>query len=156
MSKDKQNKNFRIFLMSVFWALFVPAGMAEENATDNPYVIKEEKSNEAVSGNLVVRFFSDANLQAETRTQLRELRRGLEDALTLPVFQWRARRYADYTMTPNRWTFGRLIRAYFLSGAPIDTESEKFYEDCKKPEAVAVLKGRLSEVEQAIPHGAGE
>jgi hypothetical protein len=150
------HKNIRIFLMGVLWALLVPVGMAEGNAADDPPTVKEEKGNEAVSENLVVQFFSDADLQAETRTQLREIRRALDDALTLPVSQWRARRYADYTMTANRWTFGKLISAYFLSSAPIDPKSEKFYEDCKKPEAAAVLQGRLAEVEQAIPHGAGE
>lgn len=109
-----------------------------------------------VSENLVVRFFADAELQVETRQQLREIQRALNDALTLPVAELRARRYADYTMTADRWTFGMLISAYFLSEQPINPELDEFYADSKQPEAAEVLAHWLSEVTAAIPDGAGD
>jgi hypothetical protein len=117
--------------------------------------VEEEKAGTA-SMNLVVRYFSDADLQAETQQQLREIRQALNDAITLPVAELCVRRYANYMMTPDRWAFGKLIGSYFLSTAPIDPESKEFCEDSKKPEAATVLKRRLAEVDEAIPDGAGK
>ncbi|MDR3159620.1 MAG: hypothetical protein LBU11_11600 [Zoogloeaceae bacterium] len=94
--------------------------------------------------------------QAQTRRQLLEIRRALDDALTLPIAELRARRHADYMLTPNRWTFWELLAAYFISARLADAESETFYADSKKPEAKAALERRLAEVELAIPHGAGD
>ncbi len=139
----------RIFAVFVFGGLLFACAQAQTAPA------KGEKGN-AAPANLVVRYFSDADLQAETRQQLREIRRALNDALTLPVAELRKRRYADYTMAPDRWTFGKLVGSYFMSTQPVDPESKKFYEDSKKPEATEVLKRRLAEVEEAIPHGAGE
>jgi hypothetical protein len=144
-------QNLRIFIVFAFGGLLLACAQAQTV----PAAAKGEKRN-VTSENLVVRYFADADLQAETRQQLREIRRALEDALTLPIAELRIRRYADYTMTVDRWTFGKLIGSYFMSAQPMDTESENFYEDSKKPEAVATLKRRLTEVEEAIPHGAGE
>jgi hypothetical protein len=119
-------------------------------------VSQHEPLERATEQNLVVLYFMDADLQAETRAQLREVKRALDDMLTQPVSTLRANRYADYMMKPGQWTLGMLLNAYFMSVYPQETDSLKFYEDSKKPEAIIILKEKMMEVEKSIPNGAGE
>jgi hypothetical protein len=115
-----------------------------------------------VSYNVVQCFFSAADLQAETQSQLREIRRALTDALELPIEELRKPRYADYTMVPNQWTFDELISRYFLGVALIrgwghvDPDTNGFYPALKLPESIPVLKRRIEEVERAIPSSVGD
>ena len=104
------------------------------------------------SGNLFARYFADMDLQVETEDQMREIRRALNDALTLPLDEFRAQRYANYRMEPNSWTFGELLQAYF-AGVPlssVDVESDAFYEDTKKPAAIPVLKHLLNRIDWSL------
>jgi len=109
----------------------------------------------SASGNLLVRYFYDAELQVETQSQIQEIKRAFNDALELPLDTLRAQRYADYRMMPNRWTFGKILSAYFCCNGPeryVNSESEAFYADAKKPEAVPVLKRRLAWLDKSLPH----
>jgi uncharacterized membrane protein len=111
----------------------------------------------AASGNIVVSWFAGAELQTETRSQLREIRKALNDMLALPVPQLQARRYADYQMKPDQWTLDQLLNAYFLSASGGQQEIDsRFYKDIKKAQAQDILREKLREVEAAIPDGAGE
>ena len=108
----------------------------------------------AGSKNDAVRYLSDAELQYETKAQAREIRRALRDALKVPASKLRERRYANYQMEPNQWTFGALVQSYFISREDISAESDKFYEDVKKPDAKPILKHWLAKV--AKLSGAGD
>ena len=108
------------------------------------------------SENIVVLHFTNAELQVETKSQLREIKKALNDLITLPVPELRTQRYADYQMRPGQWSIGQLIDAYFLSTSSQETSSFEFYDDSKKEEAQKVLKQILHDVEDSIPYGAGE
>jgi hypothetical protein len=114
-------------------------------------------ANTSVSENVVASYFAGAELQAETKSQLREIKRALEDMLNLSIPDLQAQRYADYQMTPGQWSLGELLNAYFLSvdGSPQKTDA-RFFEDSKQAAAQRVLKQKLRDVEAAISHGAGE
>ncbi|MDR3323404.1 MAG: hypothetical protein LBS89_04275 [Zoogloeaceae bacterium] len=99
------------------------------------------------SENLVVQFFLDAELQVETREQLREVKKALRDLRSLPVGTLRARRYANYALEPDQWPLGALLKHYYLSANFTDTDSLRFYQDSKKPAAQILLKKKLAEVE---------
>jgi hypothetical protein len=109
------------------------------------------------SKNIVVSYFSGAELQAETKSQLREIKKALNDMLNLSIPELQARRYADYQMAPDQWSLGELLNAYFLSadGSPQETDA-RFYKESKQAEAQRILRQKLYDVEEAIPHGAGE
>lgn len=108
--------------------------------------------------NIAQCFFSDAYLQIETKTQMRELLRALNDALELPIEELQKPRYSEDATRPNRWTFDVMVSRYFFSGATIrgwgraGPSTEGFYPALKLPETVTVIKKWIQEVEDSIQH----
>jgi hypothetical protein len=112
--------------------------------------------------NVVQCLFLDAHLQIETKDQIRELRRAITDALELPTEELRKRRYANYYMEPDKWTFEEILYAYFGGWALVrgvghlSSPNVGFYPALEQPESVLLLKRRLKEVEAALPSGLGD
>jgi len=100
--------------------------------------------------------FDGADLMGESSRQFRELHRALKDALELPIEELQKPRYADFTGTPNQWTFGDIIDSHYPSGGLIrgwgraSTSTDGFYPSLKLPESVPILKQLLKEAEAAI------
>jgi hypothetical protein len=82
----------QIFLCGMFCFAACALAQVETVLPDTP---------SPASKNIVVSYFSGAELQAETRSQLHEIKKALNDMLNLPIPELQARRYADYQMTPN-------------------------------------------------------
>ena len=105
--------------------------------------------------NIAVCFFSAAYPQSGDAS-LDPLREALEDALTLPLEELRAKRYPNYRMESSQWTFVQVIGAYFSSGSRtkngdrVDAGSDGFIEAIKQPEAIPALKKALADLEEAI------
>ena len=86
----------------------------------------------------------------------------VKDALTLPLEELRAKRYANYQMEPNQWTFGQLLNGYYHAarrtpdGHLIHGETDGFLEAIKQPEAVPALEKALAKMEESIQYGTGD
>jgi hypothetical protein len=96
--------------------------------------------------NVVVDFLKGAERQVETEEQRREIRRALEDLLTLPAADARARRYADYQGKPGTWSATQLLQRYYVPAKPMALDEERFYRDAGTPEARAALERCLDEL----------
>jgi hypothetical protein len=80
----------------------------------------------------------------------------LRDALELPLEELRARRYPNYSLEPNQWTFEEVVGATFTSGSTmangdiVDASSAGFIEAVKQPAAISALKKALGDLEEAV------
>lgn len=63
--------------------------------------------------NPIVAYLRGAELQCE-EPQVANIHRALEDLATLPVTALRARRYLDYTGTPDAWDLPSVLRSHFV------------------------------------------
>ena len=87
------------------------------------------QSLELKTGNLVVSFLEDAELQIETQGQIQELKKALQDILLFSPEQLRKKRYLNYSLDERAWALHKIISAYFYSPKPFFIDSEQFYSD---------------------------
>ena len=129
------------------------------------HVAKEETKVCPATDNLVVCYFSTAQIMGDSEGQFREIRRALMDALELPIEELRKPRYSDYRMVPNQWTFDQLLSRYFVSITGIEGgakrivpeySADEFYEDLKTQEVVPVLQDWIKRAELSIDSIAGD
>ena len=97
----------------------------------------------ATSGNSVVAFLDGAERQSESADQEREIERALRDLRSLPPAELAQRRYADYTLTPSRWTLAELVAKYFVPRTRMAIEPARFYRDAGDPRAILVIDAHL-------------
>jgi hypothetical protein len=106
------------------------------------------------SENIALCFFARTNAQGDHSPE--PLRDAIKDALTLPLEELRTRRYADYSMTPDMWTFAEVIGSTFTgmprlkNGNGVTSSTEGFLEAVKQPEVIPVLEKMLVDLEKAV------
>ena len=106
------------------------------------------------SDNIAVCFFASAYPQGDHSPE--PVRDALRDALTLSLEELRTRRYADYSMKPDQWTFEEVIGSTFTGGAKnrkghiIGPRTKGFLEAVKQPEARPVLEKLLANCEENV------
>lgn len=99
----------------------------------------------------IARCLDGAELQAETDAQKKNLRRGFDDLATQPPASLRARRYADYQGTPDRWDLPELLKHHLVPREPCGYEAA-FWESVDDPrvrEAARRLAARLGDYRAA-------
>ncbi|MDR2220132.1 MAG: hypothetical protein LBE24_06080 [Methylobacillus sp.] len=103
--------------------------------------------------NIAVCFFAGAVAQGDH--SVKPVMDALTDALVLPLTELRTKRYANYTMVPNQWTFEEVLAGTYTSGSRmpngniVGPGSEGFMEAVKQPEAIPVLKKALADMVNA-------
>jgi len=108
----------------------------------------------APEDNIAVCLFAVASPQGDHSPE--PVRDAIKDALTLPLEELRAKRYADYSMVPNQWTFEEVIGATFTgeamrkNGELVGPRSAGFLEAIKQPEAIPILEKLLADFEEAV------
>lgn len=102
----------------------------------------------APSRNTVVAYLDGAERQAESADQEREIVRALEDLRSLPAAALAERRYADYAMSPARWTLAELVTRYFVPRSRMSIDPARFYADARDPRAIAVIDAQLTAVRE--------
>jgi len=142
-------KNLRVFAVMILGGILAACSQhVVESADGSGFKICDP------SLNLVVCYFSDAYFQSgDVEESRREVIQALKDALVLPLEELRAKRYADYQMTPNQWTFGKLLNSYYsvgvrMNGNLVHAENEGFLEALKQPEAIPALKKAITKLEE--------
>ena len=103
------------------------------------------------AGNSVATFLRNAERQAETDEQRKEIQRALGDMLKQSPAQLRQARYADYTGKPNSWSITDVLRHYFVPNPQVALDDSRFFEDFQAPEARGVIQHQLDEVTKALP-----
>jgi hypothetical protein len=98
--------------------------------------------------NEVVLYLAQAERQSETDDQRREVRRALEDLLTLPPDQLRQRRYADYQMHPNQWTLPTLLMRHFVPPELHSIDTEALYRDAQAPIAKDAIRAQIRAIDE--------
>jgi hypothetical protein len=143
------------FVLPLFFAVIIFSGIMPSCAQTAEVARGDGHTVCGASENIAVCFFSNAELQGGDGPA-GPVRDAIKDALTLPLAQLRARRYPDYQMKPDEWTFEQIIGAYFIpnslasDGHPISIEKPGFIEAVKQPEMIPVLEKWLAEMDEAI------
>ncbi len=100
--------------------------------------------------NTVVRFLKNAERQAETDAQRKEIQRALNDMLVKPPAELKRRRYANYAGQPQAWSITQLLRHYFTPNPAVSLDDSRFFQDVRTPEARAAIQYQLDEVSRAL------
>jgi hypothetical protein len=110
----------------------------------------DDQAENKIFPNSVAAYIENAEIQAETDEQRREIRRALLDILEKPATELRTQKYADYQGKPNEWSITRLLTAYFVPSTPQSLEPEQFYKDIDKPEAKLAIRHKLDAINQTL------
>jgi hypothetical protein len=105
---------------------------------------------EPTNENSVAAFLKNADRQAETDEQRKEIQRALHDMLDQSPAQLRQMRYADYSGQANAWTVTELLRHYFVPNPPEALDDAHFFQDVRAAEARAAIQHQLDEVTRAL------
>jgi len=97
--------------------------------------------------NSLTLFLEGAELQVETKDQLLEVERALQDILRLPPEELRKVRYSDYQMNEGVWTLPQLLSAYFLPQHPMCIDSDAFYSNAVTDVSRATVKRKLTDLQ---------
>lgn len=100
------------------------------------------------SASAVIEYLAGAEQQVETDDQRAELRRALVDLARLSPAELRTRRYADYAMTPGRWTAATVLTRYIVPAKPVHLDEEALYRDAQRPEARAALREHVRAIDE--------
>jgi hypothetical protein len=98
--------------------------------------------------NEVELYLYGAERQAESAAQEQEILKALEDLRTLPPEALRAKRYADYSQTPDQWTLAQLLQKYFVPSKPGSIDEAVFYRDAQDPKARAVIEEHIRAIRE--------
>ena len=85
-------------------------------------------------------YLEGCEFQAEDEGQRANFRKGLDDALSLPVAELKARRYADYQGKAGQWDLETLFRKHLLPAQAGRTLGGNFYTDLKDLRVQAQLQ----------------
>ncbi len=107
-------------------------------------------SRSADSGNSVAAFLGNAERQAETDEQRREIQRALQDMRDKTPAELRQMRYADYAGKTGAWSITHLLRRYFVPNPPTTLDETRFFEDVRAPAARAAIQHQLDAVNRAL------
>jgi hypothetical protein len=102
------------------------------------------------SENSVAAFLKNAERQAETDEQRKEIQRALRDMLEKSAVELRQMRYRDYDGEPNRLSITQLLQHYFVPNPPAALDEEHFFRDVRAPAARAAVQHQLDEVSRAL------
>jgi len=97
--------------------------------------------------NSLTLFLEGAELQVETKDQLLEVERALQDILRLPPEELRKVRYSDYQMNEGVWTLPQLLSAYFLPQHPMGIDFDGFYSNAATDVSRATVKRKLTDLQ---------
>jgi len=100
--------------------------------------------------NSVAAFLQNAERQAETDEQRREIQRALQDMLDKPASELKGLRYAEYAGEANKWSITQLLEHYFVPNPPAALDEARFYDDVHAPAARAAIQHQLDEVSRAL------
>jgi len=98
------------------------------------------------AGNSIVLYMNGAELQIETMDQRQELQKALTDILTLSPEVLRQRRYADYQLTPNKWTIVEILQRYYVPPKRVFLNSDSFFKDVISKEAHQNIQKHLNKL----------
>ena len=108
-------------------------------------------SNAPGSVNLFAVFLMNADRQAETDEQRKEIQRALRDMLDKSPAELGQMRYADYAGQANAWSVTQLLRHYFVPNPPGTFDDSRFLQEVRAPEARAAIQHQLDDVSRALP-----
>jgi hypothetical protein len=144
-------KNLRFFAVLIFGGIL-------SACTQPSFYEGAEKEWRAVcnpAGNIAVCYFAGATFQSgDVEGSRLIVTQALRDALNLPLEELRTKRYPNYQLEPNQWTFERLLDAYYTSssgmadGDKVEASTEGFIEAVKQPEAIPALKKAIAKLEE--------
>ena len=103
---------------------------------------------DASAENVVVLYLGNAERQAESPEQEGEILKALADLRTLPPEQLRARRYADYGLTPGQWTLPQLLQRYYVPATPMTLDAEALYRDAQTAPARTVIDAHIKAIQE--------
>ena len=108
----------------------------------------------AGNANTVAVFFQQAELQAESDEQRKEVRMVLSGLLELPVEQLKEKKYPDYQGHADQWDILKFLHAYFVPAKPQQLSAEQFYRDLPRPEARKAIQDQLDHLNHSLQHSA--
>jgi len=149
-------KSLRLFAVLILGGILVACAQSDldKKDVDLSYRVDPNQPICAPSDNIAVCFFAVTNPQGDHSPE--PVRDAIKDALTLPLEELRTKRYANYQMEPNQWTFEEVIGHTFAGGAIrkngdiISTSSEGFLEAIKQSETIPVLEKLLADFEEGV------
>jgi hypothetical protein len=104
----------------------------------------------AEKANSVAVFLNNAERQAETDEQRRDIQRALRDMLDKPPAELRQLRYPDYAGKANTWSITQFLQRYFVPSPPAVLDEEGFYKDIHTETARAAIQRQLDAVTRAL------
>ncbi len=99
------------------------------------------------SSNSIVAYFKDAEVQAETDEQRKQIKLVLSDLLNLKVDELKVKKYPNYQNNTDQWDVIKFLNSYFVPSSPQVLTADSFFEDLGKPEAKAAIQERINKID---------
>jgi hypothetical protein len=141
-------RNLRVFAVLILGGTLVACSKPAAEENFDGWVVCEP------SENIAVCYFRGCMIQGDASR--RPVVDALKDALTLPLEELRTRRYANYQMEPEQWSFTELFGKHYtcISRMPdsryVRADMEGFMEAFKQPEALPTLEKEIAELEESV------
>jgi len=85
-------------------------------------------------------YLDNVEIQYETEEQKKNIKKALNDILTLNTEELKKQRYDDYRGNKNQWDIITLIMRYFVPDEKNKTLGNNFYKEIKKNNVKAKIK----------------
>jgi len=94
-------------------------------------------------------YLENVELQCEM-SQVENIKRALNDALTLSQEELESKRYEDYTGTPGQWDLRILFENHFVPDDPGKVLGDHFYEDIQSENVQSTIRNILEGLTASI------